>query len=146
MLYAYNTATQVINQNENVNFNTEAIRTGCTATLSNGAISLNRGGYYAITFNADAAAVGADVQFQMYVNGVLYAGAEATESSTALTDIQHLGISTIVQVEPRCCNNSNLANTPTTVTIRSLNAAAATVTNATITVIRIRPDENNKGY
>lgn len=113
MLYTYSTTAQTLSADEKIIFNTNAIQTGCTATHISGTseIKLNKCGYYMIHFNADGANQGTagNIVVQMYGNGVLVPSAEATNYSSATTDIENIGFTVLVQVEPnKCCNTSNV--------------------------------------
>ena len=56
MISSYNITSQAITSNETVNFTTDRILTGCTATRNGATFQLNKPGYYYVTFNAIAAA------------------------------------------------------------------------------------------
>lgn len=137
MLYAYNTTSTAYTAGQQLSFPTTGTQTGCTAvkTTSN-TISLNKPGYYMVHFNSDAATAtdAGNISAILQVNGTAYPAAEATAYSSATTDIQNLGFTTIIQVQPNCmCNTSNV---PVTLTVVN-GTTAATFTNAAITVTKI---------
>lgn len=111
MLDTYTNSDQTIVTGAPLAFNTNRILTGCTATHAAGSasISLNKPGIYMVHFNGDAAESGTagDITVQLFVNGVLYPGAEATETSSAITDIANLDFETLVRVTKDCCTCGN---------------------------------------
>lgn len=111
MLDTYTNSTQTITTDSPIAFNINRVMTGCTVTHSAGStsISLNKPGIYMVHFNGDAAESGTagDITVQLFVNGVLYPGAEATEDSTATTDIVNLDFETLVRVTPQFCQCGN---------------------------------------
>lgn len=111
MLDVYSNTPQTIITDGIIIFNTNRVQTGCTAThaAGTGAISLNKSGFYLVHFNGDAAESGTagDITVQLLKNGVLVPAAEATEDSTATTDIVNLTFETIVKVTPECLSCGN---------------------------------------
>ena len=94
--------------------------------------SLNKPGFYFVTFNGVGAATGAtvgNIVIQLQRNGVNVPGAfTSAASTTALTDVKSLSFSTIIQVKPSCCavdNNVNLTfvNTGIPTTFSNINVA-----------------------
>lgn len=117
MINSYTNTTLAVLTNEALNFNINSVKTGCTVTHSPSSttFSLNKPGFYFVTFNGVGAATGAtvgNIVVQLQQNGVNVPGALASaESTTALTDVKNLNFSTIIQVKPSCCavdNNVNL--------------------------------------
>lgn len=137
MLYAYNTTSTTYTAGQQLLFPSTGTQTGCTAVkTSSNTINLNKAGYYMVHFNGDVAtaAEAGNVSAILQVNGMAYPAAEATAYSSATTDIQNLGFTTIIQVQPNCmCNTSNA---PVTLTVVN-GTTAATFTNAAITVTKI---------
>lgn len=137
MLYAYNTTSTAYTAGQQISFTSTGTQTGCTAVkTSSNTINLNKAGYYMVHFNGDVATTtdAGNVSAILQVNGVAYPAAEATAYSSAATDIQNLGFTTIIQVQPNCmCNTSNV---PVTLTVVN-GTTAATFTNAAITVTKI---------
>jgi signal peptidase I len=73
---------------------------------------------------------------QLYVNGEIYEGAEATTTiTTATTEIDNIGFETIVKVLPNCCAIDG--NVPATLTIRNTGIEAL-YSNASVTIVKIR--------
>lgn len=111
MLDMYTNTDQTVTTGSPLEYNTNRILTGCTATHSVGsaAVNLNKPGIYIVHFNADAAENGTagDITIQLFNNGVLVPGAEATETSSALTDIVNLDFETAVRVTKDCCQCGN---------------------------------------
>lgn len=111
MLDTYSNTSQTVTTDSPIVFNINRVLTGCTVTHSAGStsISLNKPGIYMIHFNGDAAEGGTagDITVQLFVNGVLYPGAEATANSLLITDIVNLDFETLVVVSPQFCNCGN---------------------------------------
>lgn len=135
MLYAYSNSAQTVPANGVVAFNNTAIRTGCTVT-KNGTtnIELNRPGFYEVTFNGDFTAT-VLTSMQLYVNGILYPGAEFSVTPSAAANTNTGSFTALVQVTPQM--TCNRANTPTTLTVRNNGTASISMTNAAITVTKI---------
>lgn len=131
MVNSYTNTSLAVLTNEAIIFNNNSIQTGCTVTHSTGSatFALNKPGFYFVTFNGIAAATEAigDVTVQLQQNGVNVPGALTTAAlTTALTDIESLSFSTIIQVKPSCCavdNNVNLTlvNTGVPATFSNVN-------------------------
>lgn len=132
MINSYTNTTLAALTNEALNFNINSVKTGCTVTHSPSSttFSLNKPGFYFVTFNGVGAATGAtvgNIVVQLQQNGVNVPGALASaESTTALTDVKNLSFSTIIQVKPSCCavdNNVNLTfvNTGIPTTFSNIN-------------------------
>lgn len=138
MLYTYNTTSQTLATNAAINFNNNAIQTGCTATHSIGStvISLNKPGFYMVSFNADAVEAGTagDVQVQLIGNGIAIPAAEATINSASATDIVNPSFTALVRVLPNCC--SNTANVPYSLTLVNT-GVGATFSNAALVVTKV---------
>lgn len=135
MIYAYSNSTQTVPANGVISFNNTAIRTGCTVT-KNGTtnIELNKPGFYEVSFNGDFTGT-VITSLQLYVNGVLYPGAEATVTPSAEANTNTGSFTTLVQVTPQM--TCNCANTPTTLTVRNNSTASITMSNAAITVTKV---------
>lgn len=111
MLDTYTNTNQTIATGAPLAFNVNRVLTGCTATHTAGstAANLNKPGIYMVHFNGDAAvseAAGA-ITVQLFVDGVLYPGAEATHTSSATTDIVNLSFEALVKVKKDCCECGN---------------------------------------
>lgn len=134
MINSYTNTSLAVLTNETLNFNINSIKTGCTVTHSPGSttFSLNKPGFYFVTFNGVGAATDTPVGniiVQLQQNGVNVPGAlTSAASTTALTDVESLSFSTIIQVKPSCCavdNNVNLTfvNTGIPTTFSNINVA-----------------------
>ena len=111
MISSYNTTSQAIATNGLLDFTTDRILTGCTATRDGQTFQLNKPGYYYVTFNAVAAAtttVG-ELTVELYNNGVAVPGAEASYTTTTAGDNSNYAFSTIIRVLPSCCVVDNTA-------------------------------------
>lgn len=131
MINSYTNTSLAVLTNGTLNFNINSIRTGCSVTHSEGTptFSLNRAGIYLVTFNGVGAATEAvgDITVQLQKNGANVPGALTTASSTtALTDIESLSFSTLIEVKPSCCAVDNsvdltLVNTGVPATFSNIN-------------------------
>jgi hypothetical protein len=137
MLYIYNVNPQTLADEIDLQFVTTGVQTGCTAVRNaNNGVTISRPGFYMVHFNADAAtsAAAGNISVQLAVNGIDVPGAEATETSSAVTDIVNLGFTAIIAVPPnQCCNT---ANVPAILTVRNVGIEAA-YSNAALTVTKI---------
>jgi hypothetical protein len=134
MISSYNINTQAIVSNGILNFTTDRILTGCTATRDGQAFQLNKPGYYYVTFNAVAAAtttVG-ELSVELYSNGVAVPGAIATFTTTTAGDNANYALSTIVRVPPSCCAVNNA------VTLTVVNTGVdATYSNVNLNITKL---------
>ena len=117
-----------------LNFTTDRILTGCTATRDGQTFQLNKPGYYYVTFNAVAAAtttVG-ELTVELYNNGVAVPGAEASYTTTTAGDNSNYAFSTIIRVLPSCCAVNNTARLTVVNT-----GVDATYTNVNINITKL---------
>lgn len=139
MIYSYSTSDQTVAVNATILFEDNGVVSGRCSTHSagTGSFSLNGPGYYLVHFNGDVSAAAAgNVTAQLYVNGVLHDGAEATTTiTTATTEIQNIGFNTIIRVLPNCCAVDT--NLPATVTIRNTGIEAI-YSNVGFTIVKVR--------
>ena len=139
MIYSYSTSDQTVAVNATILFDDNGVVSGRCSTHSagTGAFSLNGPGYYLVHFNGDVyAAAAGDVVAQLYVNGEIYEGAEATTTiTTATTEIDNIGFETIVKVLPNCCAIDG--NVRATLTVRNTGIEAL-YSNASVTIVKIR--------
>jgi hypothetical protein len=139
MIYSYSTSDQTVAVNATILFDDNGVVSGRCSTHSagTGAFSLNGPGYYLVHFHGDVSAAAAgDVVAQLYVNGELYEGAEATTTiTTANTEIDNIGFQVLVKVMPNCCAVDT--NVPTTLTFRNI-GVEATYSNLGVTIVKIR--------
>ena len=137
MISAYNTSEQTVVENGNLLFSTNRILTGCTVTHEPGTatFSLNRPGYYFVSFMGDAAATAADpgvIAVQLLSNTTEVPGALSSSNSTGAADTQSLSFSTIVRVTPTCCPMT----TPVTLTLQNTGVEAV-FSNVNFTVTKL---------
>lgn len=138
MLYTYTNTSQTLAINSSIAFNNNGIRTGCTVTHSSGSttINLNKPGIYMVDFNADGSAsvTAGNIVTQLYANGTLIEGAEASQYSGVTGQAENLGFKTLIRVVPNCCVNTN--NVPVELTVRNT-GVATTYTNVAMTVTKV---------
>lgn len=138
MLFTFSNTSQTVVTDQLLNFNNNTIQTGCTATHAAGSssISLNKPGYYMVSFNADGVESGTagNITVQLNGNGTAIQGAEATANSAAVADVVNLKFTALVQVMPNCCGNQT--NTPYTLTFANTGVGAI-FTNAAVSVTKI---------
>ena len=133
MINSYTSTSQTILTNALINFNINAVKTGCTVTHAEGTptFSLNRPGLYYVAFNADALPTAAgDLVAQLRSNNELVPGAIATTTGTT-TSTENLSFSRIIQVKPSCCSIDNSVN------LSVINSGdGATYSNANIVITK----------
>lgn len=112
MLSSYNITSQTVPVNGTLNFTTDRILTGCTATRNGQTFQLNKPGYYYVTFNASASTsdTAGIVTVQLTNGGQIVPGAVASFSSEATANTENVSFSTIIRVPPSCCAINNTAN------------------------------------
>ena len=134
MISSYTSTSQTLLTNALINFNINAVETGCTVTHAEGTptFSLNRPGLYYVAFNADALPTAAgDLVVQLRSNNELVPGAIATTTGTT-TSTESLSFSRIIQVKPSCCSIDNSVN------LTVINSGVgATYSNANIVITKL---------
>ena len=134
MISSYTSTSQTLLTNALINFNINAVETGCTVTHAEGTptFSLNRPGLYYVAFNADALPTAAgDLVVQLRSNNELVPGAIATTTGTT-TSTESLSFSRIIQVKPSCCSIDNSIN------LTVINSGVgATYSNANIVITKL---------
>lgn len=134
MINSYTSTSQTVLTNALINFNINAVKTGCTVTHAEGTptFSLNRPGLYYVAFNADALPTAAgDLVAQLRSNNELVPGAIATTTGTT-TSTESLSFSRIIQVKPSCCSIDNSVN------LTVINSGVgATYSNANIVITKL---------
>ena len=134
MINSYTSTSQTILTNALINFNINAVKTGCTVTHAEGTptFSLNRPGLYYVAFNADALPTAAgDLVAQLRSNNELVPGAIATTTGTT-TSTANLFFSRVIQVKPSCCSIDNSVN------LSVINSGVgATYSNANIVITKL---------
>lgn len=133
MISSYNSTTQTVESGAAFVFDTNRIVTGCTVGHGAGTTSftLNRPGYYYITFNTtfDTEDTGvATVELQN--GGVTVSGAIGSETIATAGDIKSIAFATIIRVLPSCCA---IDNTATITIVNTGIELTATTTNINIT-------------
>lgn len=137
MIDSYSNTSQEVVAGGNISFAINSIQTGCTATHSAGSttFSLNKPGFYFVTFNGTGAITGATagtIIVSMLNNGTLVPGATASVSSASTTDVRSLAFSKLIQVKPSCCAVNNTTN----LTFNNT-GLAATFTNVNVVITKI---------
>ena len=134
MINSYTITSQPVAVDDTLNFNVSRILTGCTVNHVDGSPSftLNKPGYYYVTFNADVLGTAAgDVTAELINGSVAVPGATAT-TTIAVGDTANIAFATIVRVLPSCAAIDN------TTTLTVLNSGvAATYTNANINITKL---------
>ena len=134
MINSYTSTSQTILTNALIDFDINAVKTGCTVTHAEGTptFSLNRPGLYYVAFNADALPTAAgDLVAQLMSNNELVPGAIATTTGTT-TSTESLSFSRIIQVKPSCCSIDNSVN------LTVINSGVgATYSNANIVITKL---------
>lgn len=112
MISAFNAATQTVANGSAYVFDTNRVVTGCTVghTPGSTAFTLNRPGYYYITFNTTFTTEETGVAtVELLNNGVLVPGATGSETVTTAGDTKSIAFATIVRVLPSCAVIDNTA-------------------------------------
>ena len=134
MINSYTSTSHTILTNALIDFDINAVKTGCTVTHAEGTptFSLNRPGLYYVAFNADALPTAAgDLVAQLRSNNELVPGAIATTTGTT-TSTESLSFSRIIQVKPSCCSIDNSVN------LTVINSGVgATYSNANIVITKL---------
>lgn len=125
MMYVYTTSEQTIEAAAPIEFTSVGI-SKCRNVTQTTETTLTIGcpGIYKITFNGTATAAGT---VQLYVNGEEINGATSTGTTLAFT--------ALIQVNPNCCAMTN--NLPARIQVMNNGAAALTLTNVTLTIIKV---------
>ena len=111
MISSYNITTQAVLTDGVINFTTDRILTGCTATRDGQTFQLNKPGYYYVTFNAVATATEAgEITATLENNGNVVVGATASMTAGEVGDLVNLAFTTIIKVPPSCCMVNNTGN------------------------------------
>lgn len=131
-LSAYSVSDQAVDVGDSIRYEFNRVHTGCSIKHSPGsaAVILAGAGLYSGTFNANftADANGA-ATFQLYRNGVLVPGAEATHQATANVPIA-VAFPILELVRPSCVAVDNTAVLQVRV------SAAGTINTAQINIVK----------
>ena len=115
MIYSYSITPQTLSTDDNIVFNVDQIKTGCTVTHASGTpvFTFNKPGYYYVTFSGVASATAAatdPIVVEMYNGATPVSGALSSALSAAADTPVHFSISTIIQVRPNCPAIDNTVN------------------------------------
>lgn len=134
-LQVYNNASQTVEQTGLVSFPTVGTKTGCSIkNLTNTTVELAPGGLYQVIVQVTGAqsTTTGDLIIQLFRNGIAVPQALASVTSSAATDIETIGFSCLLLVNPSCCAVDN-----TTILTVVNTGVAATYSNASLTVVRL---------
>ena len=133
MISSYNITSQAVLADGVINFTTDRILTGCTATRDGETFQLNKPGYYYVTFNAVATATEAgEITATLENNGIAVIGATASMTAETVGDLVNLSFATIIKVPPSCCAVSNVGK------LTVVNAGVgATYTNVNLNITKL---------
>ena len=133
MISSYNITTQAVLTDGVINFTTDRILTGCTATRDGQTFQLNKPGYYYVTFNAVATATEAgEITATLENNGIAVVGATASMTAGEVGDLVNLAFTTIIKVPPSCCMVNNTGNLTVVNT-----GVGATYTNVNLNITKL---------
>lgn len=130
MISSYNATTQTVDAGAAYVFDTNRIVTGCTVGHVAGAstITLNKPGYYYVTFNTTftTTATG-EVTVELQNGGTAVPGANGTVTIASVGDTNSIAFATIIRVLPSCCMVDNTAKLTFVATGIALDATTANV-------------------
>ena len=133
MISSYNITNQAVLTDGVINFTTDRILTGCTATRDGQTFQLNKPGYYYVTFNAVATATEAgEITATLENNGNVVIGATASMTAGEVGDLVNLAFTTIIKVPPSCCVINNTGNLTVVNT-----GVGATYTNVNLNITKL---------
>lgn len=115
MIKSYTDNAQTLATNENVVFEIDDIKTGCTVIHSPNSTTFTfvKPGYYYVVFNASVVATDAATEVisaQFYDGDRAITGTITSTLSADVTDVASITIPTIVQVRPSCTVIDNTVN------------------------------------
>ena len=113
MISAYNAATQTVASGTAYVFDTNRIVTGCTVghTAGSTTFTLNKPGYYYITFNTTFTTEETGIAtVELRNGGIAVPGATGSETITTAGDTKSIAFATIIRVLPSCPAIDNTAN------------------------------------
>lgn len=134
MINSYINTSKTVAANTAIPFDNNSVYTNCLITHDEGSSSfkINKPGYYMVVFNGDATNATGNVQVELFYNNTQVAGAEASATAGALTDIINLKFSTIIKVLPNCPMSGVFQN------LNFINSGVeATFTNANVIIKKI---------
>ena len=125
MLYVYSITEQTVAAAGPLEFTTLGlVRNRNVIQKTNTTLQFNCPGTYQVSFNATASAAG---EVQLYLNGEEVPGALAEGTSLAFT--------ALIRINPNCCAITD--NLPATLQVLNEGAAALTLTNTALTIIKV---------
>ena len=125
MLYVYSISDQTVAAAGPIEFTTLGlVKNKNIIRKTNTTLQFNCPGIYLVSFNATASAAG---EVQLYLNGEEVPGALAEGTSLAFT--------ALIRINPNCCAITD--NLPATLQVLNEGAAALTVTNAALTIVKV---------
>ena len=130
MISAYNSATQTVAIDGAYVFDTNRVATGCTVSHTPGTstFTLNKPGYYYITFNTTfTTETTGDATVELQNGGTAVPGATGTETVTTAGNVKSISFATIIKVLPSCCAVDNTATLTFVATGIALDATVAAV-------------------
>lgn len=130
MISAYNSATQTVAIDGAYVFDTNRVATGCTVSHTPGTstFTLNKPGYYYITFNTTfTTETTGDATVELQNGGTAVPGATGTETITTAGNVKSISFATIIKVLPSCCAVDNTATLTFVATGIALDATVAAV-------------------
>lgn len=130
MINSYNAATQTVETDAAYLFDTNRISTGCTVGHAAGtaAFTLNKPGYYYVTFNTTFTTTATGTATVELRNGVTpVPGAVGSETITTAGDTKSIAFATIVRVLPSCAAIDNTTTLTFVATGIDLTATTAAV-------------------
>ena len=133
MISSYNSTTQTVDSGAAYVFDTNRIVTGCTVghVAGTSAFTLNKPGYYYVTFNTTFTTEAAgEATIQLQNGGTPVPGATGTETVTTAGSTKSISFATIIKVLPSCCA---VDNTATLAFVATGIALSATVSNVNVT-------------
>lgn len=113
MVNAYNSIIQSLDEGAFFSFDTNSIINCLVAHPAGSTVfTLNRPGYYLVSFNASGVTSGTagNMIAQLTNNGTDVEGAMASAYSGAATEDGSLAFTTLIRVKPSCCMVNNAAN------------------------------------
>ncbi len=130
MISSYDSTTQTVAVGAAYEFDTNRIVTGCTVGHVPGtsAFTLNKPGYYYVTFNTTFTTTAAgNVTVELRNGGEVVPGATGTTTITTVGDIASIAFTAIVKVLPSCCAVDNTATLTFVVEGTAVTASTASV-------------------
>lgn len=125
MMYVYTISEQTVEAAAPIEFTSVGISKCRNVTqTTETTLIISCPGIYEITFNGTATAAGT---VQLYMNGTEINGATSTGTTLAFT--------TLIHVNPNCCAVTN--NIPARIQVINGGAAALTLTNVALTIIKV---------